>query len=160
MEGHGVRMNAELSSIPSPATTSRSSSTIDDPLTKVKRRNSQVAFFSIALACFQYLWQYLHPLEPIALLYDMQQTSSPMTVIGTTDKPTVVDFWAPWYGLSNVSLFLGFCVLPSHMFDTCILCLYRPISLIGRRTFYLQVRKLQATGSNLVPSGTNLLVVD
>jgi hypothetical protein len=126
IEGHEVRMNSERSSAPSPTTTSRSSSTIVDPLTKVKQRNSQVAFFSIALACFQYLWQYLHPLEPIALLYDMQQTSSPMTVIGTTDKPTVVDFWAPWYGLSNVSFFLGFCVLPSHIFDNCILSLYRP----------------------------------
>ena len=72
--------------------------TIADPTTiAIKRRNTQVAIVSVALACFQYLWQYLHPLEPISLLVQMQQQSSPVTVIGTTDKPTMVDFWAPWY---------------------------------------------------------------
>jgi len=43
-----------------------------------------------------YVWQYLHPITPIQILYEMEQQSSPITVIGTTLKPTVVDFWAPW----------------------------------------------------------------
>ena len=78
-------------------------STTTDPVTMAaKRRNTQVAIFSVALACLQYLWQYLHPLEPISLLVQMQQQSSPVTVIGTTEKPTVVDFWAPWYVDSSV----------------------------------------------------------
>jgi hypothetical protein len=82
-------------------------STTTDPVTMAaKRRNTQVAIFSVALACLQYLWQYLHPLEPISLLVQMQQQSSPVTVIGTTEKPTVVDFWAPWYVDSSVCQYL------------------------------------------------------
>eukprot|EP00429_Kryptoperidinium_foliaceum_P011483 CAMPEP_0176004596 /NCGR_PEP_ID=MMETSP0120_2-20121206/1774_1 /TAXON_ID=160619 /ORGANISM="Kryptoperidinium foliaceum, Strain CCMP 1326" /LENGTH=294 /DNA_ID=CAMNT_0017337281 /DNA_START=195 /DNA_END=1080 /DNA_ORIENTATION=- len=65
-------------------------------LANMRKRNTGVAILSIALAVLNYLWQYLHPLQPIQLLYQMEQKSSPITVIGTTNKPTVVDFWAPW----------------------------------------------------------------
>ncbi len=73
-----------------------SATTALDP-TQMKGRNFGVALLSIGLAVMNYVWQYLHPLQPIQLLYQMEQQSSPITVIGTTNKPTVVDFWAPWY---------------------------------------------------------------
>jgi thioredoxin-like negative regulator of GroEL len=48
------------------------------------------------LAVGHWTWHLAHPLEPIQLLAEMQQQSAPVTVIGRNDKPTVVDFWAPW----------------------------------------------------------------
>ena len=50
----------------------------------------------MALAVTNWLWQYAHPLEPIQLLVELQQQSAPLSVIGRNNKPTVVDFWAPW----------------------------------------------------------------
>lgn len=67
--------------------------------TQIRRRNLGVAILSIALAVCNYGWQYLHPVTPIQILYQMEQQSSPVTVIGNTNKPTVIDFWAPWYVL-------------------------------------------------------------
>jgi hypothetical protein len=55
-----------------------------------------VAILSVVAAVINYAWQWTHPVTPIQLLFTMQQSSSPITVIGNTDKPTVVDFWAPW----------------------------------------------------------------
>ena len=55
-----------------------------------------IAGLSILLALLNYGWQYTHPVAPIQLLAEMQRNSQPVTVIGTTNKPTVVDFWAPW----------------------------------------------------------------
>jgi len=61
-----------------------------------RRKNAAVAIASIALAVTSYLWQWTHPLQPIQLLVEMQQQSAPLEIIGRNDKPTVVDFWAPW----------------------------------------------------------------
>lgn len=87
-----------LSSKPSFTTSSTSITTamLDSSQGQRRRNNVIVALASIGLALANYAWQYLHPLAPISILYQMQQTSAPVTVIGTTSKPTVVDFWAPW----------------------------------------------------------------
>lgn len=65
-------------------------------LAQMKRRNIGVAIASVALAFLNFAWQFTHPITPIQLLSNMQETSSPVTVIGKNDKPSLVDFWAPW----------------------------------------------------------------
>lgn len=78
----------------------------DDPvvlLQQQQRRNTAVAILSVALAISNYLWQFTHPISPVQLLATMQQTSDPLTIIGTNQRPTVVDFWAPW--CENCKLF-------------------------------------------------------
>ena len=73
----------------------------DDEYTTViaerRRKNVMVGILSVVAAIVNYAWQWTHPVTPIQLLFSMQQSSSPITVIGNTDKPTVIDFWAPWY---------------------------------------------------------------
>lgn len=59
-------------------------------------KNVVVAVASITFAVLQYAWQFMHPLEPLVLLAEMQERSQPLSVIGKNSKPTVVDFWAPW----------------------------------------------------------------
>jgi len=61
-----------------------------------KRRNVGVAIVSIILAISSYLWDFTHPVTPVQLLFTMQQNSQPVSIIGVNQKPTVVDFWAPW----------------------------------------------------------------
>lgn len=63
---------------------------------KQKTKNISVAILSIVLAISGYVWQYMHPLQPIQLLAEMQSKSEALTVIGRNGKPTLVDFWAPW----------------------------------------------------------------
>jgi thiol-disulfide isomerase/thioredoxin len=78
----------------------------EDPLELLRqqqRRNVAAAVLSIALAVTNYLWQFTHPISPVQLLATLQQTSDPLTVIGTNQKPSVVDFWAPW--CENCKLF-------------------------------------------------------
>lgn len=60
-----------------------------------KRRNLGVAIASVLLAASSYFWQFTHPITPVQLLFTMQQSSQPISVIGVNEKPTVVDFWAP-----------------------------------------------------------------
>ncbi|KAG7344589.1 thioredoxin domain containing protein [Nitzschia inconspicua] len=61
-----------------------------------QRRNISVAILSVALAVVNYLWQWTHPVTPIQLLVGLQQTSTPLHEIGRNNKPTLMDFWAPW----------------------------------------------------------------
>jgi len=65
-------------------------------IVNIQRRNIGVAIASICLALLNYGWQFTHPVTPVQLLFQMQQESEPLTVIGRNSKPTVVDFWAPW----------------------------------------------------------------
>jgi thiol-disulfide isomerase/thioredoxin len=62
----------------------------------IQRRNIITAVLSIALALTNYLWQLSHPITPIQLLMSMQVQSDSITLVGSNNKPTVVDFWAPW----------------------------------------------------------------
>jgi hypothetical protein len=74
--------------------------TTDDPnntLAMQKRRNVGIGTISILLAVSNYLWQFAHPITPVQLLFSMEQNSVPVSLIGTNNRPTVVDFWAPWY---------------------------------------------------------------
>lgn len=70
--------------------------TAPEPTARRRRNNIIVAVASISLAVLNYAWQWTHPITPIQLLYTMEQHSAPLTVIGKSEKPTVVDFWAPW----------------------------------------------------------------
>lgn len=63
---------------------------------QVRFRNTIVAVLSVAFALAHFVWQYLHPVEPIQILYQLQQSSADISVIGKNGKPTIVDFWAPW----------------------------------------------------------------
>lgn len=63
---------------------------------RIQRRNIITAVLSIALAMTNYVWQLSHPITPIQLLMSMQVQSQPITIVGSNNKPTVVDFWAPW----------------------------------------------------------------
>ena len=65
-------------------------------LQKQKNRSLITAVVSVFVAIANYVYQYSHPITPIQLLSEMQQSSAPMSVIGKNGKPTVVDFWAPW----------------------------------------------------------------
>ena len=65
-------------------------------LGKRKTRNIVTAVAAVIVAVLNYAYQYAHPITPIQLLAEMQQSSAPMSLIGTNGKPTVVDFWAPW----------------------------------------------------------------
>jgi thiol-disulfide isomerase/thioredoxin len=48
-------------------------------------------------ALIQYLSIYVHPTNtPVSLLSTMTQHSPNPMVIGQNNKPTVIDFWAPW----------------------------------------------------------------
>lgn len=74
-----------------------SSKTVDKAVAeKLLKRNAVVAALSIVFALSNWVWQWAHPLEPIQLLAEMQQKSADITLIGRNDKPTIVDFWAPW----------------------------------------------------------------
>jgi thiol-disulfide isomerase/thioredoxin len=55
-----------------------------------------VAIASVVLALTNYLWTFTHPITPVQLLVSMQSQSAPLNLVGRNDKPTVVDFWAPW----------------------------------------------------------------
>jgi len=61
-----------------------------------RTKNILVALVSILLALGNYSYQWTHPKTPIQLLVRMERASSPVSIIGTNNKPTVVDFWAPW----------------------------------------------------------------
>lgn len=63
---------------------------------QIRSRNLVVAVLSVTFALAQFVWQYLHPIEPIQILYQLQQSSADIHVVGKNGKPTVVDFWAPW----------------------------------------------------------------
>mmetsp|Transcript_50899 Transcript_50899/g.76102 ORF Transcript_50899/g.76102 Transcript_50899/m.76102 type:complete len:324 (-) Transcript_50899:160-1131(-) len=69
------------------------------------RRNWAVAVVSILLAVGNFCFQYSHPVTSIQLLQDMQAHSSCTSIAvgsgqsgqpGGAQKPTLVDFWAPW----------------------------------------------------------------
>jgi hypothetical protein len=66
-------------------------------LTGRRRRNFGVAALSVLFAFSNFAWQYAHPITPVQLLFAMEQHNAPLSSIGANSKPTVVDFWAPWY---------------------------------------------------------------
>jgi thiol-disulfide isomerase/thioredoxin len=61
-----------------------------------RNTNTAVAVAAAVLGISNYLYHYFHPVTPLALLVSLQSQSAPITLIGTNNKPTVVDFWAPW----------------------------------------------------------------
>ena len=63
---------------------------------QIRFRNTVVAVLSIAVAIGNFVYQYLHPIEPIQILFDLQQSSADISVVGKNHKPTIIDFWAPW----------------------------------------------------------------
>jgi thiol-disulfide isomerase/thioredoxin len=63
---------------------------------RIRSRNTIVAILSIILAAGNFMYQYLHPIEPIQILFDLQQSSAEVSVVGKNHKPTVIDVWAPW----------------------------------------------------------------
>jgi thiol-disulfide isomerase/thioredoxin len=65
-------------------------------LQQMRFRNTVVAVVSVCWAFSSFVWQYLHPLEPIQILYRLEQASVDMSVVGKNHKPTIIDFWAPW----------------------------------------------------------------
>jgi len=60
---------------------------------KIRQRNLVAAALSIVLAVSNFGWQYTHPETPIQILAELQQQSAPVTIIGSNDRPTLVDFW-------------------------------------------------------------------
>jgi thiol-disulfide isomerase/thioredoxin len=73
-----------------------SSTSMDTLLQEKRQRNIAVALMSIVLAFSNYFWHYTHPITEVQLLYSMQQSSAPISLVGTNGKPSVVDVWAPW----------------------------------------------------------------
>lgn len=65
-------------------------------ISQFRKRNLVVAVLAVLLAVGQYTWQFTHPVTPVSLLVQMTKESSAPQVIGTNQKPTLVDFWAPW----------------------------------------------------------------
>lgn len=62
----------------------------------LRQKNIITAVTSVVVAISSYLYQLLNPVTELQLLVAMQQSSKPIQVIGTNNKPTVIDFWAPW----------------------------------------------------------------
>ncbi len=90
--------SSSSSSLFADETTSSKPSGLSDieMLKQRKIRNIGVAIVSIALALGNYAYQWRHPVTPIQLLVNMERTSTPLSEIGKNNKPTVIDFWAPW----------------------------------------------------------------
>lgn len=63
----------------------------------MRKRNGIVAVMSIAFALTNWFWSFFHPIDSIELLVAMERDSPELSVIAKNGKPTVVDFWAPWY---------------------------------------------------------------
>jgi thiol-disulfide isomerase/thioredoxin len=70
---------------------------------QIRYRNMVVAVLSIVVAIGNFIYQYLHPIEPIQILFDLQQSSDDITIVGKNRKPTIIDFWAPWCENCKVS---------------------------------------------------------
>lgn len=89
----------ETTSSPKPAVTFGSSVPMPNreiTIEGFRSRNRIVATISVALGLFTWIYQFLHPLEPLQILAELQSTSTPMSQLGRNGKPTIVDFWAPW----------------------------------------------------------------
>lgn len=69
---------------------------VEEKRKKQKMNNVLVAVISASLAVCNYIYQFLHPISSVELLFSMQKSSTPLTVVGQNHKPTVIDFWAPW----------------------------------------------------------------
>mmetsp|Transcript_698 Transcript_698/g.1299 ORF Transcript_698/g.1299 Transcript_698/m.1299 type:complete len:294 (+) Transcript_698:141-1022(+) len=67
-----------------------------DDLKHRQTRSIVTAVLAVLLGVLNYAWQYTHPMSSLQILTEMQSASQPLSIIGTNDKPTVVDFWAPW----------------------------------------------------------------
>jgi len=61
-----------------------------------KQNKLLLALSSVTFALLQYIWQFTHPVSALQLLSEMQASSLSVTVVGHNNKPSVVDFWAPW----------------------------------------------------------------
>lgn len=64
----------------------------------VRTRNIRTAIASVLLAFGTYAWQFTHPVSGIEILVDLQQHATPIELAlgDRNEKPTVIDFWAPW----------------------------------------------------------------
>ena len=95
----GPSSSSSSSSLFADETSSSKSSGLMSDIEMIKQRkirNIGVAIVSIALALGNYAYQWTHPVTPIQLLVNMERTSTPLSEIGKNNKPTVIDFWAPW----------------------------------------------------------------
>lgn len=86
----------ESVSLKPPKQSQKQDDTVIMDASTLKKRNAITAVLAICVAILNYAWQYTHPITSLSLLTEMQSTSSPLSIIGTNNKPTVVDFWAPW----------------------------------------------------------------
>ena len=69
---------------------------VGESLEERRTRSVGTAIVAILIAILNFAWQYTHPITSLQLLTEMQSSSAPLSIIGTNNKPTVVDFWAPW----------------------------------------------------------------
>lgn len=80
-----------------PTTTTNTAAINVEPSLQARRTtNIATALLSVLLAICHYVYQYLHPVTPLSLLVQLQSQSAPLSLIGKNNKPTVIDFWAPW----------------------------------------------------------------
>ena len=55
-----------------------------------------VFVISIALSVLSYGYNVFNPVSASQLLFSMTEASPPLSSIGMNNKPSVVEFWAPW----------------------------------------------------------------
>ena len=94
---------------------------------------------NVGLAMSSWVWQFLHPILHIHLLYSMQYNFQPVTSIGVKSKTNLVDFWA------RVRHYLG---------------IYKPVRkttfrLIGKRGIARTRNKISDIRTNNPPKATN-----
>lgn len=63
---------------------------------RTNREKYTAAFISTAAAVGLFLFQKVDPQGPKNLLHFLQQSSEPVSIVGTNNKPSVVEFTADW----------------------------------------------------------------
>ena len=127
--GESMSLQKPTAATATVAATSNSKPELSDVerLKRRKVRNIVVAILSVIIAISDYGYKYTHPATPIQLLVQMEKNSASVETIGRNSKPTVIDFWAPWYVLSShltLFFYVILCVFGCDVRCVCFICVF------------------------------------
>lgn len=90
------QIKGDLFAAPVSRTGTSSISNLNAGVETKRRNNVLIALGSFTLAILNYAYHFTHPLSSLQILSTLQYQSPPLSIVGSNQKPTVVDFWAPW----------------------------------------------------------------